>query len=199
MRKVIFLIVVIQCCFFYGQQGQGGEKPKPPKFISSDRVGILYYETEDASIAIKVKEDSDRFYDMSKAIRNYNGKVKEIAFLNSKNFKELDLVINGMLNSEEPVETDPAVQKKKQEETEHLRGIIPGVRKKVLGFEKELNQKLETVLKEKQYKKWLKYQKKQKRTLLPERPKTNNSNNNAQGSNFGNRGGIQGQRGLRGY
>jgi len=193
MKKIVLIIVMLKSCFFYGQQQ--GEKPQPIKFNSSDRAGILYYEAEEVSETIKVKEDSDRFYDMSKALRKYNGKVKEVAFLNSKNFKELDVMINEMLNRDGPRETDPAVQKKQQEETEHLRLVIPNARKKILGFEKTLNEQLKTVLKEKQYKKWLKYQKKMKRTLLPERPQRPENNNNPQGSNFGNRGGFQqGQR-----
>lgn len=199
MKKIIVLVLMIQSCLFYGQQ-QGDEKPKPVKFSSSDRAGVLYYEAEEVADNIKVKMDTDRFYDMAKALRKYNGKVKEIAFLNSKNFKELDIFINNALNKqgEAPVETDPAVLKKKQEETEHLRNIIPSVHKEIRGFEKVLNEKLETILKEKQFKKWLKYQKRKRRSLLPERPQRSSDNRTTRSSNSGfGRGLNSQQRGIR--
>ena len=182
MKNIVVVLLLIQSCFFYAQQE---ERPKPPKFSSSDRVGILYYEAEEVSETIKVKEDSDRFYDLAKALRKYNRKVKEVAFLNSNNFKELDVKINEMLNREGPVDTDPEVQKKEREELEELRNVIPEARKKIMSFEKELNENLKTVLKEKQYKKWLKYQKKQKRSLIPERPSNNNGNGRMNRSGFG--------------
>jgi len=194
MKKILFLFIIIQSCFFYGQEQ--GEKPKPPKFVASDRCGILYYEAEEVAENIKVKEDTDQFYDMAKALRKYNSKVKEVAFLNSNKFKELDIMINKALNNREAPKSDLDAEaiKKKQEETKELVKVIPETRKKILEFEIELTKKIKSILNEKQFKKWLKYHKKKQKSLHPEKPKTSNVNNDlsrpgfGQGSNFGNRG-----------
>ena len=186
MKKVFVLTLIMFSCSFYGQQGE--ERPKPPKFSASDRAGVFYYEAEETTQNIKVKEDSDLFYDVAKALRKYNAKVKETAFLNTKNFIEIDLMVNEALNKqgEAPVKLDPAVEKKKQEEVEHLRNVIPTVYKKIKGFEEALNENLKSLLKEKQFKKWLKYQKKKRKALLPERPQSNNGNGKMSRSGFGN-------------
>ncbi len=202
MKKILFLFITIHTCFFYGQAPQG-EKPKPIKFVASDRCGILYYEAQEVAENIKVKDDTDQFYDMAKALRKYNGKVKEVAFLNSKKFKELDVLINKALHKKEDqiADLDAEAAKKKQQETKELIKVIPETRKKILEFEIELTKKLKEILKEKQFKKWLKYHKKKQRSLHPERPSTNNNGPGkmsrsgfGQGPNFGNRG--VGSRGL---
>lgn len=198
MKKILFLFITIQSCFFYGQEE--GDKPKPPKFSSSDRAGILYYEVGDVAENVKIKDDSDQFYDVAKAIRNYNSKVKEVAFLNSKNFKDLDLIVNDALNNRNNAEKDPAVLKKEAEERKHLKNVVPKARKKIIGYIIILNEKLKTILSEKQHKKWIKYQKKQMRTLIPEKPSANSGQGKTsrsgfgQGPNFGN--GGTGSRGL---
>ena len=182
MKKIVFILLLVQSSFFYSQE----EAPKPPKFDSSDRAGIIYYEVDEVTDNIKVK-DEDLYSDVSKVIRKYNRKVKEVAFLNSKNFVELDVMINEALNSDRSIQPDLEEQKKKQEESKHLLTVIPDVRKQMKGFNIELNKGLEGVLSKKQYSKWLKYKKKKIKTLLPERPKAPDNGNQGGGSDFGNR------------
>jgi len=201
MKRILFLILVIQASLFYGQQG-GEERPKPPKFSASDRCGIIYFESEEVAENIKVKPDTDRFYDMAKALRNYNNKVKEVAFLNSNNFKELDLMINEALNATgEPKkeDLDPKVIEKKRKKSEELFKTLPETRKKIIKYAIALNEKLKVVLKEKQYKKWLKYQKKKRKSLIPERPNANSDNGRLSRSGFGQGPNIGNTNGARGY
>lgn len=196
MKKVLVLLLIIQSIVFFGQQG-GGEAPKPPKFISSDRVGIIYYEIEEVAENVKIKEDSDQFYDVAKIIRNYNRNVKEVAFLNSDNFKKLDDKINKALQRGNVADLSPEVKERERKEFEDLKDVIPNASKKIIEHKLKLNKALKSVLKEKQFKKWLKYQKKMKKTLLPERPNTdsNSGMENMNRSGFGgNRNSMQ-QRG----
>lgn len=193
MRKLVLVFVMIYSCFFYGQEE--GERPKPAKFVSSDRAGIIYYEAEEVTQNIKVKGE-DLFYEVSKALRKYNNKVKEVAFLNSENFKALDAMVNKELNREGPRETDPVIIKKKREETQHLLPIIPNARKKIVAFNLTLDKSLNKTLSEKQYKRWIKYKKRKIKTLLPEKPKAPSSAggnpnfaNGAGGSSLGQQGG----------
>jgi len=103
-------------------------------------------------------------------------------------------MVNEALNAtdeQRKEDLDPAIVEKKRKESEELFKTMPETRKKVIEYSDALNDKLKTVLKEKQYKKWLKYQKKKRKSLIPERPSSNNNNNLSrsgfgQGSSFGN-------------
>lgn len=173
MKKIILVILVLQSVFFYAQQmgqgrpqqnqGQPGDQ-KPPKFNASDVSGIFYYEQDEVVSKLKIK-DEEKEYLVIKALRNYNHKIKEISFLNTKNFKQVDALVNAVLNSSKTAPSELEEGKKID-----VKGVIGGVVKEVQSNEKKLNDTLEGILTKKQHKKWLKYQKKKKRSLLPKRP-----------------------------
>lgn len=182
MKKIIFVLVVLQSMFFYAQQmgqgqGQGAGDQKPPKFNASDVSGIFYYEIDEVISKIKVK-DEEKEYLVSKALRKYNDKIKEISFLNSKNFEQIDILVNAMLKSSQ--EKPKGLEEKEKVD---VKGILDKVRKEVRSNEEKLNKALEEILSSKQNKKWLKYQKKKKKSLLPKRPSARN------GSSRGSMGG----------
>ena len=185
MKKIIFVVLVLQSVFFYAQQmgqGRGGQNQgagdqKPPTFNASDVSGIFYYEIEEVISKIKVK-DEEKEYQVSKALRKYNDKIKEISFLNSKNFEQINLLVNAMLNS-----SQKAPKGIDEKEKVDVKAILEAVRKEVRLNEEKLNKAMEEILSSKQNKKWLKYQKKQKRSLLPKRPAAGN------GSSRGSMGG----------
>lgn len=189
MKKVVLFLLIIQSCFFYAQEE---ERPKPIKFSASDRCGIIYYEVDELTESINVKNE-DLFYDVSKAVRKYNNKVKEVAFLNFKSFKELDQMINTALNRDPSVKVDLEEQKKKQEESKHLMTVLPEARKKIRSFNIELDTSLKEVLSKKQYKKWGKYRKKKIKTLMPEKPRAPDNGKTSR-SGFGDGGGLGQQR-----
>ena len=171
MKKIIFAVLVLQNVFFYAQQNQGQSgNQKPPEFKASDISGIFYYEQEEVVSKIKIK-DEDKEHFVIKALRKYNHKIKEISFLNTKNFKEVDALVNAMLNSSKTAPSELEEGKKID-----VRGVLDAVRKEVQSNEKKLNETMEGVLTKKQQKKWLKYQKKKKRSLVPKRPSSNGNN-----------------------
>lgn len=109
--KRLFLITLLFANFgFYaqGQRGgnrggrphqnqnrQGGEQREIKEFKASDVAGIFYYDIKKVIKKIKVK-DKETQNKVKKALKDYNFKVKEIAFLNSEKFNDLDEVMKTM-------------------------------------------------------------------------------------------------------
>jgi len=188
MKKVFFIVVLL---FSIGisaqppgggggrsqqnQNRQGGEEREIKKFKASDVAGIFYYDTEKVVKKLKVKKEEKQSL-ITKALRNYNFKIKEILFLNSEKFSDLDVLVNSM-----PKGKDNDARLELREKVEE---IIRPIRDSVHENEKELNLILKDLLSEKQFKKWLKYQKNKKESLKPKRPE----NRNTQGSRSNNSG-----------
>ena len=111
IMKRLFLITLLFANFgFYaqGQRGgnrggrphqnqnrQGGEQREIKEFKASDVAGIFYYDIKKVIKKIKVK-DKETQNKVKKALKDYNFKVKEIAFLNSEKFNDLDEVMKTM-------------------------------------------------------------------------------------------------------
>ena len=173
MKKVFFIVVLL---FSIGisaqppgggggrsqqnQNRQGGEEREIKKFKASDVAGIFYYDTEKVVKKLKVKKEEKQSL-ITKALRNYNFKIKEILFLNSEKFSDLDVLVNSM-----PKGKDNDARLELREKVEE---IIRPIRDSVHENEKELNLILKDLLSEKQFKKWLKYQKNKKESLKPKR------------------------------
>jgi hypothetical protein len=188
MKKVFFIVVLL---FSIGisaqppgggggrsqqnQNRQGGEEREIKKFKASDVAGIFYYDTEKVVKKLKVKKEEKQSL-ITKALRNYNFKIKEILFLNSEKFSDLDVLVNSM-----PKGKDNDARLELREKVEE---IIRPIRDSVHENEKELNLILKDLLSEKQFKKWLKYQKNKKESLKPKR----SENRNTQGSRSNNSG-----------
>jgi len=188
MKKVFFIAVLVLSIGLnaqppgggggrsqQNQNRQGGEKREIKKFKASDVAGIFYYDTEKVVKKLKVKKEEKQSL-ITKALRNYNFKIKEILFLNSEKFSDLDVLVNSM-----PKGKDNDARLELREKVEE---IIRPIRDSVHENEKELNLILKDLLSEKQFKKWLKYQKNKKESLKPKR----SENRNTQGSRSNNSG-----------
>lgn len=196
--KKIFLVVLLFTSFnFYaqGQSGgerspqnqnrQGGEQREVKEFNASAAAGIFYYDIKKVIKKIKVKDKNTQNI-VKKALKDYNFKIKEIAFLNSEKFMGLNVVMKtlkganirqGNRNDNNDDGVGNPVTNKRGGIRGKIQNIIRPVRKEIRGHEERLNETLENVLSEKQNKKWLKYQKKQKDELMPKRPERNQNNN----------------------
>lgn len=161
MKQAVLIVFLLSSCLGFTQ-----EPPKMPKYNAKNAAGIFYYDDVEASKKIKLKKD-DKKLAFSKAIRNYNSKIKDISFLNTPKLNETDLTVNA-IGEQAFRDRDLASRVRKIIEE----NVMP-VRDSVLKNEKVLNTKLESLLNKKQYKKWLRYQRNEKEKLLPERPKTN--------------------------
>lgn len=200
MKKsfLILLLLVSSISFSQGQRGgvgggrqqqnqnrQGGER-EIKEFSASDAAGIFYYDTKKVIKKIKVK-DKGLINTVKKALMNYNFKVKEIAFINSEKFKDLDVLMKSMRgnqrgrpnrndnnnsNINNSIDNNPS--NKEGGLRQKVGKVIRPVRNEIRENEEELNNVLENVLSEKQHKKWLKYQEKIKKSLEPERPDRQN-------------------------
>ncbi len=106
MKKKLFILLLLLSVTIYAQRPQngGGRSPqnqqgeqtqKAKKFKASDAVGLFYYDIDEVVKKLKVKDDALR-NKVSKVLRDYNHKIKEISFLNSEKFDSLDAVVNSM-------------------------------------------------------------------------------------------------------
>ena len=154
---------------------------KAQKFNASNVAGIFYYDIDKAIKKTKVKKEEKQL-SVKKIIKNYNLKIKEISFLNSQKFSDLNLVVNS--GSKNILPEERMKMRKKVNE------IIRPIRDEIHELEKELNNNLEEILTEKQFKKWLKYQKKQKENLMPKRVQNGQGQRQRQG-------GMNNGRGMR--
>ncbi|MEO9570411.1 MAG: hypothetical protein ABJH82_02385 [Polaribacter sp.] len=190
MKNIIFILITFLTYTILAQPPGGGgrrqqgtsaqsnQTQKPVKFNASNMAGIFYYDIEDVIKKTKVKEENNQFL-VSKELKNYNFKVKEISFLNSKKFTDLDAVVNSI-----PQGGDIEVIKKLRTKIDEL---IKPVREDIHEMEKVLNDNLSKILSEKQFKKWLKYQKKKKESIQPKRAKNNQRQGQRQMQNGGGR------------
>jgi len=176
MKKILLILITFLTFNLFaqhqggrgrGRQNQNTEQEttqKVKEFKASDVAGIFYYDEDEIIKKIKVKE-KDTQYLVKKAIQNYNFKIKEISFLNSQKFTELNVVVNSMSK----VKGDESNDKVR----ESVEEVIRPVRKEVRDYQKELNSKLEEILSEKQDKKWVKYQKNKIESLQPKKNQNN--------------------------
>lgn len=170
------------------QNGQQNSEREVKEFKASDVAGIFYYDVEEVIKKVKVKDDALKA-SASKVLRDYNFKIKEIALLNTDNFKAIDIFMKSNRgNNKEPRQRNVSNNNKQLKEVDSLRirvnKIIRPIRREVNKNEAVLNETLQSILSKKQHTKWLKYQENKKEELAPKKPERNN-----------NRGGQQGQQG----
>ncbi|MCG1036993.1 hypothetical protein [Polaribacter sargassicola] len=181
MKNMLFIAMLLVSVQFYAQPpggGRGGSgqnlqgtNREVREFKASDVAGIIYYNEKEVIKKLKIKEEDKKLL-MSKELQNYNSKIKEISFLNSETFTELNVVVKAAMSSGNR-ETAMKMRKKVEE-------IIKPVREEVSLHEEELNKNIESILSEKQLKKWLKYQSNKKSSLQPRI-----SQNNEEGARSG--------------
>jgi hypothetical protein len=172
------------------QNGQQNSEREVKQFKASDVAGIFYYDVEEVIKKVKVKDDALKA-SASKVLRDYNFKIKEIALLNTDNFKAIDILMKSNRgNNKGPRQRNVSNNNENQQpkEVDSLRikvnKIIRPIRREVNKNEAVLNETLQSILSKKQHTKWLKYQENKKEELAPKKPERNN-----------NRGGQQGQQG----
>jgi hypothetical protein len=188
MKKVFFIAVLVLSIGLnaqppgggggrsqQNQNRQGGEKREIKKFKASEVAGIFYYEIEKVVKKLKVKKEEVQL-PIQKALRNYNFKIKEILFLNSEKFSDIDILVNSLAKGKD--------KSARLELRKKVEKVIRPIRDSVHEYEKELNLTLKGLLSEKQFKKWLKYQKNKKDSLKPKRSESRNT----QGSRSNNSG-----------
>ena len=193
MKKILFILIAFLTLNVFAQppggmgrrgDGQGpsfNNNQKAQKFNASNVAGIFYYDIDKAIKKTKVKKEEKQL-SVKKIIKNYNLKIKEISFLNSQKFSDLNLVVNS--GSKNILPEERMKMRKKVNE------IIRPIRDEIHELEKELNNNLEEILTEKQFKKWLKYQKTQREKLMPKRAQNGQGQRQRQG-------GMNNGRGMR--
>ncbi|MFY9241699.1 MAG: hypothetical protein WAO74_01585 [Polaribacter sp.] len=212
MKNIILLLTLLTSTFIYAQRGGGGMGGGRPQqnqnrqqgterevkeFNASDVAGIFYYDVAEVIKKIKVKDDEIKA-STSKALKEYNFKIKEISFLNSDKFKDVDVLMKssranrGFRQRSSNNNTD---QQPKEVDSLRIKvnKIIRPISRDVNNNEEILNESLKSILSEKQFKKWLKYQENIKEELAPKKPERNNNN---RGQQQGQRGNGQQTRGF---
>lgn len=214
MKKIYLIALLLANFSFYAQgqrggngsgrqqqnqNGQRGEEREVKEFKASDVAGIFYYDIEKVIKKIKVKNEETQ-NKVKKALKDYNFKIKEIAFLNSDKFNDLDEIMktekgtqrrqfNRNENNDDDDLENPVTNKKEGIRSK-VQKIIRPVREEIRENEEILNETLEAILSKKQNKKWLKYQKKIKEELAPKKPQRNNNNGGQQQRGNRQRGGF---------
>ncbi|MHB0754006.1 hypothetical protein [Polaribacter sp. M15] len=186
--KNIIILVLFTSSVVYAQRGGGMERGQQQnqnmqsrareikEFKASDIAGIFYYDVKTVIKKIKVK-DKELKNKVSKTLKDYNFKIKEIAFLNSDNFKSLDILMKSNRgNTRNARQQNNSSQQPREADSLRIkvREIIRPIKRNVRKNEEVLNENLASILSEKQNKKWLKYQKSQKEKLAPQKPQNNN-------------------------
>lgn len=168
------------------QNGQSGNR-EIKEIKAADMAGIYYYDVRKVIKKLKVKDDKLKA-SLTKALMDYNFKVKEIALLNADNFKALDILLKSRRSSRRMPSESNDDQTNNQDDFRQTMGkIIRPIRTKLNDNELILNEIFQNLLSEKQNKKWLKYQISEKEKLMPQRPDRNNRNQNGQQPQMQNR------------
>jgi len=166
MKKLILLLIVLFTTISQAQMRnsmqrqrqmnqQTQEAPKPD-FKIEKYVGIVNYDIKKAAKKSKVKLSSDTGKKFSKAITEYNKKIRDIKRINSFVLRSTkDMVDNFQKNS---MKTGDFSNQEKvvKKMNENLKPISETLKKEDIAFDK----KMKSLLSEKQYKKWIKYNKK---------------------------------------
>ncbi|WP_396601235.1 hypothetical protein [Algibacter sp. R77976] len=205
-----------------GGMGQGGsmqERQERPEFNASQMAGIFSYDDKEVVKKIKIKKkDKDLILNVRQAINKYNTNVQEIALLNKDNFDTLNVFVNTIMKSAMQnrrqqqsgygMQSGGGMQDDNDMQNDDSRNVMRNTMRlskekiepaKIAVQEEEmkLNKNLESILDEKQYKKWLKYQEDTKEAMQPEKPSNNRQSQNQGGGGMRGSGGGGGGGGMR--
>ena len=131
-----------------------GSRNSPPKLNAIKKARIVTYDTEKVIKKLKIKENSIA-EETSTHFQTYNLEMENLLSLHSATLVDLDKEFdkNVKIAIQNRDRSQMSGVKKK------IRQTIPPIRNEVNEHEKVLNEALESILTEKQNKKWLKYQK----------------------------------------
>ena len=198
MKKLLFLIILLfQSGLSFAQmqgqrsnQGQG--QTSMPEFKAKNVAGILKYDEDKVYKKLEIKDNILKG-EIYKSLSEYHKKIDEILFLNNPKLEKVE----NKVNTQREIATANKDRQAMMEIMDEARKELASIKKEVIDANKILNQELEKILSEKQYKKWIKYQANKKKSL---KPKTQmNSNNTSRSQGKGNRSGGGGGRGKMGY
>ncbi|WP_139957437.1 hypothetical protein [Flavicella sediminum] len=178
MKKILLAFVVLLTTNVFAQRPGGGgrqqnrnpqseQTQKREKFSASNAAGIFYYDIDEVVKKTKVK-DEQKQYQVKKALREYNAKIRELSFINTEKFEALDILVNSMQKRTNSLGSQARdASGNKESVRKKIGATIRPVKDEIRHNEKELNQFFESILSKKQLKKWLKYQKKENESLQP--------------------------------
>lgn len=201
MKNLILTLLLLSTTYLAAQPPNGGMRQRQNQNrqlngerdfkipTANDIAGIFYYDVEQVLKKLKIKNDETKAI-VSKALRDYNFKVKEVALLNSDNLKAIDVLMKSRRGMRRMPENDNSSEQQENENgdvRQKMGKLIRPIRRDIGDIEVILNETLESILSKKQNKKWVKYQKNEKEKLKPQRPEGNNRNQNRQQPSMQNR------------
>ncbi|WP_282135928.1 hypothetical protein [Seonamhaeicola maritimus] len=167
-----------------GRSGQGNSMRQMPQgqraiaFEASNAAGIAYYDVNKTIKRLKIKGDNKLKFAVEKSINNYNQNVKKIALQNKHNFDTLNVYMNDVMKSLQAGGDRSKIQNIRGSVQEKIRPV----RRSVMKEESKLNDDLNGLLNEKQFKKWKNYQIEVKASLRPDRSNGDRPNRNTSGN-----------------
>ena len=124
------------------------------EFNPEEIAGIIKHDAQKVIKKLKITKESTT-KEIVKQLQDYNAKMDELLVIHSKTLE--DLKIEFSKNIQIAIQNRDRTQM--SEVRNMLKEIIPPIRQKADEYKKVLNKSLESILSEKQNKKWLKYQK----------------------------------------
>lgn len=138
------------------QMNQTTQKPPDPDFKIEKYVGIVIYDVKKAAKKSGVKLSSDTGKKFSKALLEYNKRIKDIKRINSFVLRSTKDLIDNFQKKAMKTRDFSNQQKVAKQMNENLKPLSETLKEEDLAFDKNLKNLLST----KQYKKWIKYNKK---------------------------------------
>ena len=124
------------------------------EFNSLEMAGIIKHDAQKVIKKLKITEESTT-KEIVKHLQDYNAKMDELSVIHSKTLEDLKIEFSKKMQI--------AIQNRDRgqmsEVRDMLKEIIPPIRQEVNEYRNVLNESLESILSEKQNKKWLKHQK----------------------------------------
>lgn len=124
------------------------------EFNSLEMAGIIKHDAQKVIKKLKITEESTT-KEIVKHLQDYNAKMDELSVIHSKTLEDLKIEFSKKMQI--------AIQNRDRgqmsEVRDMLKEIIPPIRQEAEEYKKVLNKSLESILSEKQNKKWLKHQK----------------------------------------
>ena len=124
------------------------------EFNSLEMAGIIKHDAQKVIKKLKITEESTT-KEIVKQLQDYNAKMDELSVIHAKTLEDLKIEFSKKMQI--------AIQNRDRgqmtEVRDMLKEIIPPIRQEVNEYRKVLNESLESILSEKQNKKWLKHQK----------------------------------------
>lgn len=173
MKYFIYIFLVLFAFKTQAQLGGRGMRnqlpqtqstPKAPEFEIERYVGIVYYDVEKAAKKTGIDLSSKEGKKFATSLKIYNRDTDQIKIINGFTLKSTkDMVENFQNNA---LKTGDLSNQQKVQKTmaEKLKPILEAIKVE----DKKLDDKIVTLLSEKQYKKWVKFNKKNYKHI-PER------------------------------